>query len=80
MLLEPIPWEILANSCYSSVIIEMTPSACQSPRCQDCLLKSFFSPLDLSDGMGNGSWRCQQDHWGGESLELGLGFRLVHSV
>lgn len=78
--LEPIPWESLANSCDSSVIIEMTPPACRSPRRQDCLLKSFFSLLDLRDGMGHGSRRCQQDHWGGDSLELGSGFRLVPSV
>lgn len=53
MLLEPISWEILANS-YSSVITEMTQSAFWSPHCWDCTLKSFFSLPQAELGYGGG--------------------------
>lgn len=76
MLLEPIPWELLENFRYFSVIIEMTQSACPSLCGWNCTLQSFFR-LSLS-GVGDGCGRCLHDwEWGGF---LHSGWGLVHSV
>lgn len=49
MLLEPVPGEVLADSCYSSVIIEMTQSACHSPHCEDWGLQAEIISLLQSE-------------------------------